>query len=126
MRLSQLNYLIAILIAISIFSCKNKPAKTGAAHRIYKGLYSFGSDAKTFKDCANGHEFWVADSSAQLELKYSQLISFEQKGEPVYVEVEGSKVLSAKEGPAAMYDTTFIVKKVLKITTDIPAGNCKL
>lgn len=126
MRLSRLSYLIVLLMAMGMFSCKNKPAKTEAAHRVYKGLYSFGSDAKTFKDCANGHEFWVADSSAQLELKYSQLISFEKTGEPVYVEVEGNKVLSAKDGPAAMYDTTFIVKKVLKITTDIPAGNCKL
>jgi len=66
----------------------------------------------------------VADSSAQLELKYSQLISFEKQGEPVYIEVEGIQIPSAKDGAQGAYERTLIVKKVKKITKEIPAG-CK-
>lgn len=122
MHLNRLNYLFGVLLIAGLFSCKNKHEKTARAV-IFKGLYSFGPEAKTFKDCATGQEFWVADSSAQLELKYSQ-VGFEKPDEPVYVEVEGKKVLSAKEAVSGAYDTTLIVKKVIKITKDIPNGKC--
>lgn len=86
---------------------------------VFKGLYSFGPETKTFKDCENGEEFWVTDQSEQLELKYSQL-KFEKPYEPVYVEVEGEKVRSGKDGLGSAYDSTLIVKKVKKITKEIP------
>lgn len=88
---------------------------------IYHGLYSFGPEVKSFKDCANGQEYWAADSSAKLELSYSQL-NFEKPYTPVYVEVEGRKVPSGKDGISTEFDSTLVVTKLIKITQEIPAG----
>ncbi|QJD95914.1 hypothetical protein HH214_08520 [Mucilaginibacter robiniae] len=95
----------------------NKPLK------VYKGLYSYGPEIKSFKNCDDTHEYWVVDSSAQLELKYSQL-NFEKPYEPVYIEVEGEKIRSGSEGIGSDYDSTLIVKKLLKITQEIPQDIC--
>jgi copper homeostasis protein (lipoprotein) len=126
MRLTKFNYIFGALLIIGMIACKHKPTEnTQATKIVFKGLYSFAPGTKTFQTCPNGHELWVADSSEQLELKYSQLVGFEKAGEPVYVELEGTKIKSAKDGDAATYDSTLIVKKLIKITTDIPKG-CNL
>ncbi len=91
---------------------------------VYRGVYSFGPEVKSFKDCDSGREFWVTDSSKQLELSYAQL-NFEKPYEPVYVEVEGVKVHSGKEGLGSEYDSTLVVKKLIKITKVIPQDMCK-
>ena len=91
---------------------------------IYRGLYSFGPEVKSFKDCGNGQEYWAADSSAKLELSYSQL-NFEKPYTPVYVEVEGRKVASGKDGISPEFDSTLVVTKLIKITQEIPADMCK-
>src|ERR1700710_1954520 len=116
MRFSVFKYLLPLII-MGLYACngnagKNKPV-------IYKGVYSFGPEVKSFKDCDNGKEFWVTDKSEQLELKYSQL-NFEKPYEPVYVEVEGVKIKSGAEGKGSEYDSTLIVRKLIKITKEIP------
>jgi copper homeostasis protein (lipoprotein) len=58
-----------------------------------------------------------------LELKYSQL-NFEKPYEPVYVEVEGVKIHSDKNGMGSGYDSTLVVKKLIKITREIPQDAC--
>ena len=121
-----LNKGIVLLMLITVFSCNNNPPKETAkktSQAIYRGLYSFGPEVKSFKDCKSGQEFWAADSSAKLELGYSQL-HFEKPYEPVYVEVEGRKIKSGKEGAAAEFDSTLIVTKVVKLTKDIPGDMC--
>src|SRR5579864_3897599 len=116
MRLKIIIYLLCITV-ISALSCNSNSGKK--THNIvYKGVYSFGPEVKSFKDCDDGSEFWVTDSSAQLELKYSQL-NFEKPYEPVYVEVEGTKMRSSKEGLGSEYDSTLVVKKLIKITKEI-------
>lgn len=117
-----IKYLILPFI-IAVYSCSNN---SGNKNRpvVFKGVYSFGPEVKSFKDCDNGREFWVTDSSAQLELKYSQL-NFEKPYEPVYVEVEGMKKRSDKEGLGSEYDSTLVVKKLIKITKEIPQDMCK-
>jgi copper homeostasis protein (lipoprotein) len=121
MRL-QITYLLGLLLIVSLWSCKDKTKK---AHEqkltTYKGLYSYGPEVKSFKDCKTGQELWVADSSAQLELKYSQL-GFEKPDEPVYVEVKGNIVKADKDGPESTYGNVLVVKKLIKITKDIPKG----
>lgn len=121
MKLRLIKCLTCILI-IAAYSCTNEAKKDRPV--VYKGIYSFGPEVKSFKDCDDGSEFWVADSSAQLELKYSQL-NFEKPYEPVYVEVEGLKVRSNKEGLGSEYDSTLVVKKLIKITKEIPPDMCK-
>ena len=121
MRLRLIKYLMCVVIA-GVYSCKSNSAKNQRV--IYKGIYSFGPEVKSFKDCDNGREFWVTDSSKQLELKYSQL-NFEKPYEPVYVEVEGVKIHSGKDGLGAEYDSTLVVNKLIKITQEIPQDMCK-
>jgi len=111
-----------LILVIAACSCNNGHDKTQPV--IFKGVYSFGPEVKSFKDCDNGREFWVTDSSKQLELKYSQL-NFEKPYEPVYVEVEGIKIHSDKEGLGSEYDSTLVVKKLIKITKEIPQDLCK-
>lgn len=115
---------LVFFISIAIFSCSNDKKKQANEPVIYKGLYSFGPEVKSFKNCETGQEFWAVDSSAKLELGYSQL-NFEKPYEPVYVEIEGQKIKSGPDGAASEFDSTFVVKKLLKITKDIPAGMCE-
>ncbi|NNU34245.1 hypothetical protein HK413_08975 [Mucilaginibacter sp. S1162] len=105
-----------------MLSCKHKAdQKEKHTPNIFKGLYSFEPGAKTFRPCGTQTDFWVADSCAQLELKYAQLISFEKYGDRVYIEAEGNKIKSAA---GVAFDSTVVVTKLIKITKDIPAG-CK-
>ena len=120
MRKGLIKYLLGILV-IAAFSCNSKSKK--ATYVVYKGIYSFGPEVRSFKDCDSGGEYWVTDNSEQLELKYSQL-KFEKPYEPVYVEVEGVKIHSGKDGLGSEYDSTLIVKKLIKITKEIPQDMC--
>lgn len=91
--------------------------------KVYKGLYSFGLEVKSFKECSTGREYWVTDSSKKLELEYSNM-NFEKPYEPVYVEVEAVKKRSGQEGIGAEFDSTIVVTKVQKITREIPEDMC--
>ncbi|HAL83174.1 MAG TPA: hypothetical protein DCO83_13870 [Mucilaginibacter sp.] len=121
MRLKQFKYLM-LPVVIWMCSCHSNPGKS-TQYVVFKGVYSFGPQVKSFKDCDNGQEFWVTDESEQLELKYTQL-KFEKPYEPVYVEVEGVKVRSGKDGLGSDYDSTLVVKKLIKITKEIPQEGC--
>jgi len=113
---------VIVLVLISVFSCNNDAKKQPVAV-VYHGLYSFGPEVKSFKDCDDGREYWATDSSAKLELSYSQL-NFEKPYEPVYVEVEGKKIKSGKDGMGSEFDSTIVVTKLIKITKEIPQDMC--
>jgi len=110
-----------ICAAAAFLGCNRNPDNKHGV--VYKGVYSFGPEVKTFRDCDAGREYWTVDSSAQLELQYSKM-SFEKPYEPVYVEVEGEKISSGKEGKASEFDSTLVVKKLIKITKEIPQDVC--
>jgi copper homeostasis protein (lipoprotein) len=124
MRLSKVHIILVLLAITGIVACKHKAADETQLPVVFKGLYSFAPGAKTFQPCGKQGEYWVADSCAQLELKYAQTVTFEQPGQPVYIEVEGEKIKSAAGSNGAAYDSTLIVKKLIKLTKDIPA-DCK-
>jgi len=124
MRFNKTYGTLLLLSVTVITACEHKDKKTKDGTPVFKGLYSFEPGAKLFQFCGRQGQYWTVDSSAQLELKYAQLVSFEQSGTPVYVEVRGYKTKSATNGDAAAYDSTLVVKKVIKIAKDIPAG-CK-
>lgn len=121
MRYNAFKYVVVILV-VWCCSCNRNDHKA-TSPQVFKGLYSFGPEAKSFKNCDDTQEYWVTDSSSQLELKYSQM-NFEKPYEPVYVEVEGTKIKSENEGIGSEFDTTLVVKKVLKITKEIPQDLC--
>ena len=113
---------VLLLVIIAVYACNNDAHKKDGV-TLYKGLYSAGPEIKSFKDCDSGQEFWAVDSSAQLELQYSNSIS-KKPYEPVYVEVEGIKSKSGDVGRGSEYDSTLVVKKVVKITKEIPQDVC--
>ena len=122
MRSGLIKFLPLLIAVILLYACNNHRNKSVPAV-TYRGLYSFGPEVKSFKDCDNSHEYWVIDSSARLELQYSQM-NFEKPYEPVYVEIQGKKIKSGADGIGSEYDSTLIVKKVLKITKEIPQDMC--
>ncbi|MEQ7802432.1 hypothetical protein ABDJ41_21740 [Pedobacter sp. ASV1-7] len=119
---SQLFLIIAILIVVS--ACNRKPAEVkDGGTRIMKGLYSYGPELKSFTECEEGNEYWVADSAKTLELAYNNL-NFEKPYEPVYIEVECHALKSDSLSMSADFDSTLVVTKLLKITKEIPDGPC--
>jgi len=90
---------------------------------IAKGLYSFGPEIKSFTDCEDGREYWVADSAKTLELAYHQL-GFEKPYVPVYIEVEYHFIKSDTLAASANYDSTMVVTRLIRISKDIPDGPC--
>ena len=89
----------------------------------FKGLYSYGPEVKSFTDCDEGREYWVADSAKNLELQYVDQ-GFEKPYTPVYVEVEAHLIKSDTTTVTGGYDSTMVVTKVIKLTKTIPDGPC--
>lgn len=110
------------IIALLLYSCSMDNNSKADNMKTYKGLYVFGPELKTLTDCRDGIEYWVTDSSSTLELSYSEL-NFEKPYEPVYVEVEGN-MIETNALESQDFDSTIIVRKVLSISKEVPAGQC--
>ncbi len=121
MKLNSLLFFL-VLMGFCLSACKEKPKEKVNEPIIYKGMYSFGPEDKSFKDCNGATTFWVVDSSNKLELEYSQLIVSEQPYVPVYIEVTGEKVPSVKGDAGVAFDSTLVVYRVIKISKEIPAS----
>lgn len=91
--------------------------------KIAKGLYSFGPEMKSFTNCEENREYWVADSSNTLELAYQNL-EFEKPYMPVYIEVEAHFIKTNPTIAPVDYDSTMVVTKLIKISKQIPEGPC--
>ena len=117
----HLRIYLAIFIVVSVYSCNGFSDHT--PHIMYKGVYTGGPMVKSFKDCDSGGEYLATDRSSGLDAQYEKL-NTEKEYSPVYVELEGEKVKSGKEGIGSELDSTIIVKKVLKITREIPQDLC--
>jgi len=117
--------LLSIVFSLAIFACNSnvEDQKTGDDIKVIKGLYSYGPEIKSFIDCEEGREYWVADSAKTLELAYSNL-NFEKPYLPVYIEVEGRIVKSDSLTVNANFDSTLVVTKLIRITKEIPDGPC--
>jgi hypothetical protein len=115
---------LTIALAVTAMACNPRPAETKKGNtRVIKGLYSFGPELKSFTDCEEGNEYWVADSAKTLELAYSNF-NFEKPYEPVYIEAEAHAVKSDTLSMSADFDSTMVVTKLIKITKEIPDGPC--
>jgi copper homeostasis protein (lipoprotein) len=117
--------LLSIVLALAVIACNRTPVEDGNIDvKVVKGLYSYGPEIRSFTDCDEGREYWVADSAKTLELAYNDL-NFEKPYVPVYIEVEARVVKSDSSTVTANFDSTLVVTKVLKVTTEIPDGPCK-
>lgn len=118
-------FFIVTLFSIILLACNGADKSTPNKNEfvIAKGLYSFGPEVKSFTNCEDGRDFWVADSAKTLELAYNDL-GFEKPYTPVYVEVECRIVKSDTNTVTGNYDSTMVVTKLLKISKQIPEGPC--
>lgn len=117
-------FISAVLLATVFVACNGDAGtEENSKTTVIKGLYSYGPEIKSFTDCEEGKEYWVADSAKTLELAYSNF-NFEKPYEPVYIEVEGHLVKSDSLIVSADFDSTLVVTKLLKITKEIPEGPC--
>ncbi|MCX2452767.1 hypothetical protein OQX61_15930 [Pedobacter sp. PLR] len=124
MNISIKSLPLLMLCSVVILACNNTPASVEKNNiRVIKGLYSYGPEIKSFTDCEEGNEYWVADSAKTLELAYSNF-NFEKPYEPVYIEVECHMIKSDSLIIAADFDSTMVVTKLLKISKEIPDGPC--
>ncbi|KIO76248.1 hypothetical protein TH53_16175 [Pedobacter lusitanus] len=117
-------FLLLFILSIVLVACdRNGKDAQKSKTRIIKGLYSYGPEIKSFTDCEEGREYWVADSSGTLELGYSRF-NFEKPYEPVYIEAECHAIKSDSLMVSADFDSTLVVTKLIKITKEIPDGPC--
>lgn len=114
-----------LVSTFAISACKQKKHATTEDRKIMvlKGLYSYGPEVKSFTDCEDGREYWVADSAKTLELEYNKL-GFEKPYTPVYIEVECRLIKSDTTTVTGDYDSTMVVVKLQKISKKIPEGPC--
>ncbi|WP_199118595.1 hypothetical protein [Pedobacter sp. ASV28] len=115
-----------LLLALAFFAaCRSKDNSDSKKSKslTLKGLYSYGPEIKSFTDCDEGREYWVADSAKTLELGYTNL-GFEKPYTPVYIEVECHLVKSDTTTVTGDYDSTMVVTKLLKMSKEIPDGPC--
>lgn len=118
----KLNLTLITVFILALCSCGGGDKKNASA--IYKGVYSFGPEEKSFKDCETGSELWVTDNSKELEEQYKKL-NAEKSYEPVYVEIEANKVKATKaDALDPDYDSILVVKRLIKITKVIPQDMC--
>ncbi|MCX2485100.1 hypothetical protein [Pedobacter sp. MR2016-24] len=116
--------LFLFVLSVLFVACKGKSADDQKnSTKVIKGLYSYGPEIKSFTDCEEGREYWVADSAKTLELAYSKF-NFEKPYEPVYIEAECHLIKSDSLSVSAEFDSTLVVTKLIKITKEIPDGPC--
>lgn len=124
MNLFRKSIILAFAVILLASACnRTKVEDNKNESKTLKGLYSYGPEIKSFTDCEEGKEYWVADSAKTLELAYSNF-NFEKPYEPVYIEVECHMIKSDSLLISADFDSTMVVTKVLKITKEIPDGPC--
>jgi len=118
------NAVLLFVVSVFVVACNWDSKKESKSNiNIIKGLYSYGPEIKSFTDCEEGREYWVADSAKTLELAYNKL-NFEKPYEPVYIEVECHFVKSDSLRISADFDSTMVVTKLIKISKEIPEGPC--
>ncbi|RKR81665.1 NlpE-like protein [Mucilaginibacter gracilis] len=120
---SKLKLSAACLLLLSLAVGCGSSDKKSTSGVVYKGVYKFGPQEKSFNDCETGTDFWATDK-AGLEQEYAKL-NFQKPYEPVYVEVEGDKIKATKaDALDAQYDSIIVIKKIVKITKVIPQDMC--
>ncbi len=84
---------------------------------IFKGLYTFGNEVKTFQDCSVRQTvYWVNDSIASLHEPYEKTNRFPSYPyESVYAEVRSYLSGKSKIGYASEYENMLVVTGIMKV-----------
>lgn len=84
---------------------------------LFKGLYTFGDEVRTFRDCSGKQTiYWVIDSSANLQGKYEKTNRFPSYPyESVYAEVKGYLSGKSTMGYASEYENVLVLTDIIKV-----------
>ncbi|SKB65588.1 hypothetical protein [Daejeonella lutea] len=132
-------YILIVVTAVILQSCSspqqkveltdtttivdsNTPADSVAVEKtnspiVFKGLYTFGNEVRTFRDCSgNKTVYWVVDSSANLQARYEKTNRFPAYPyESVYAEVKGYLTGKSTMGYASEYENVLVVTDIIKV-----------
>ncbi len=83
----------------------------------FKGLYTFGKEVNTFRDCSTGQEFWVNDSLNLMKITYQKVLqSFSYPYESTYAEVKGYLSGKSDLGYASEFENVLVVTEVIELS----------
>jgi uncharacterized membrane protein len=84
-----------------------------APPQTLRGLYTFGNEVNTFRDCPSGKTYWVNDESGSLDSLYPQATQpVPYPHEAVYAVVQGVVGPRETQGYASEYEGTLRVLQV--------------
>jgi uncharacterized membrane protein len=100
--------------AIAVDSSVTEITKTPV---VFKGLYTFGHEVRTFRDCSGRQTvYWVNDSIASMREKYENTNRFPSYPyESVYAEVKGYLSGKSNLGYASEYENVLVVTEIIKV-----------
>lgn len=83
---------------------------------LFKGLYTFGNEVNTFRDCGGNKVYWVNDSLANMEQAYKSASKFlSYPYESVYAEFKGYLAGRSELGYASEYENVLVVTEIIKL-----------
>lgn len=101
----------------SLASSHIKKASPDTAYTIFKGLYTFGDEVSSFRDCEQpGKVYWVNDSLISLRDQYdktNRLPTYPY--ESVYAELKGYLSGKSTMGYASEYENVLVVSDIIKM-----------
>lgn len=83
--------------------------------KTVKGILKMGHEVRTFRAENDTQDYWVVDTSLQLNKAYNEIIGEVNMGTPVYVELEVIDKGKTDEGFAASYDGVYHVAQIKEI-----------
>lgn len=129
-----MKYYLALFVAVILFSCNSPQRKKEAKNSdsvktkqltselidktpvVFKGLYTFGNEVSTLRDCGNQKTYWVNDSLASLRKPYEQTVQLlSYPYESVYAEIKGYLTGKSEKGYASEYENVLVVTDVIKL-----------
>lgn len=82
----------------------------------FTGMYTFGNEVNTLRDCSNQKTYWLNDSLASLRKAYEQTVQpLSYPYESVYAEVKGYLAGKSKLGYASEYENVLVVTEIIKL-----------
>lgn len=111
--------LLILLVTLGVFaSCKEKTAPK----KQLKGFVVWEKDYTTFTDCNTGKEYWLQDSTGQIEAEIKKIST--EPYQQIFFTLEGDFLPPATQGTAAAYNNILQVNKVVLAAKAAPEGAC--
>ncbi len=113
--------LLILLATLGVFaSCKEKTS----AKKQLSGFVVWEKDYTTFIDCNTGKEYWLQDTTGQIEAEIKKIST--EPYQQVFFMLEGDFLPPATQGVAAAYNNILQVNKIVAAQKNAPEGACMI